>query len=430
MDEYLKQIGTKQKIIQGTRDAIKRAIENRNATSIERQRKTITKTAEEIYELKVKIHEIRIERGDNEDEIKTWTDSIERELETWDNEVASALKTTAEWKQQEDERAKLRELEMAAKEREEKFKQDMEFDKVQMEQKMQHELKIEKARKEGEKTRNTNAKLPKLVITPFNGTPLDWLRFWNQFEAEIDQADVAPITKYSYLKELVNPKVRVSIDGLPFSTEGYERAKNILKSKYGDMSEIVNAYAHNIIHLPTIQGTNAGKIHEFYNQLLSNVQSLETLGKLREVNGYVRMCLDKLEGIRGDLVRTDDDWRQWDFIKLVDALRKWTERNPVKVNEKLSDRSDKHARYSRTNAFQARQRETKQRRCVYCNEISHASINCHKVVSTADRKKHLSEHRLCFNCTGAEHRASDCRSKFGCSKCKRRHHTSICGRLR
>ena len=152
MDEYLKQIGTKQKIIQGTRDAIKRAIENRNATSIERQRKTITKTAEEIYELKVKIHEIRIERGDNEDEIKTWTDSIERELETWDNEVASALKTTAEWKQQEDERAKLRELEMAAKEREEKFKQDMEFDKVQMEQKMQHELKIEKARKEGEKT--------------------------------------------------------------------------------------------------------------------------------------------------------------------------------------------------------------------------------------------------------------------------------------
>ena len=47
------------------------------------------------------------------------------------------------------------------------------------------------------------------------------------------------------------------------------------------------------------------------------------------------MCLDKLEGIRGDLVRTDDDWRQWDFPKLVDALRKWTERNPVKTNDKL-----------------------------------------------------------------------------------------------
>ena len=157
-------------------------------------------------------------------------------------------------------------------------------------------------------------------------------------------------------------------------------------------------------------------------QLLFNVQSLETLGKLREVNGYVRMCLDKLEGIRGDLVRTDDDWRQWDFPKLVDALRKWTERNPVKTNDKL----EKHASSGRTNAFQARQREAKQRRCVYCNEISHASVNCPNVVTSGDRKKYLSERRLCFNCTGAEHRASDCRSRSSCSRCKRRHHTSIC----
>ena len=40
-----------------------------------------------------------------------------------------------------------------------------------------------------------------------------------------------------------------------------------------------------------LQGTNAGGIH----------QSLETLGELREVNRYIRMCLDKL-GIKGDLV--------------------------------------------------------------------------------------------------------------------------------
>ncbi len=56
-----------------------------------------------------------------------------------------------------------------------------------------------------------------------------------------------------------------------------------------------------MIYLPTIQGTHAGKIHDFYNKLLFNVQSLETLGKLKEVNGYVRMCLDKLEGIQGEI---------------------------------------------------------------------------------------------------------------------------------
>ncbi len=40
-----------------------------------------------------------------------------------------------------------------------------------------------------------------------------------------------------------------------------------------------------------------------------NVQALETIGCLGEVNGYVRMTLDKLEGIRGDLIRFDDDWQ-------------------------------------------------------------------------------------------------------------------------
>lgn len=55
------------------------------------------------------------------------------------------------------------------------------------------------------------------------------------------------MTKFSYLKELVDPKVKTAIDGLPFTTEGYRRAKNILESKYGQMSEIVNAYVQKII---------------------------------------------------------------------------------------------------------------------------------------------------------------------------------------
>ena len=142
---------------------------------------------------------------------------------------------------------------------------------------------------------------------------------------------MAGVTKFAYLKDLLEPKIRASIDGLPFSSEGYERAKSILKNKYGRTSEIVNAYVQNIMALPSVSGSNPVKIHQFYDKLLFNVQALETLGRLQDVNGYVRMSLDKLEAIRGDLVRTDDDWQDWDFPKFVTALRKWTERNPVSV---------------------------------------------------------------------------------------------------
>ena len=65
--------------------------------------------------------------------------------------------------------------------------------------------------------------------------------------------------------------------------------------------------------LPMITGSHPKKIHEFYEKLLFNVQSLGTLGKLKEISGYVRMSIDKLKGFRGDLVRTDDNWREWTF---------------------------------------------------------------------------------------------------------------------
>lgn len=77
-----------------------------------------------------------------------------------------------------------------------------------------------------------------------------------------------------------------------------------------------------IISLPVTHGSQPTKINEFYEKLLSHVQALETMGKLSEVNGYVRLTLDKLPGIRADLVRLDDDWHEWKFIHLLEALRK------------------------------------------------------------------------------------------------------------
>lgn len=51
------------------------------------------------------------------------------------------------------------------------------------------------------------------------------------------------------------------------------------------------------------------KIHEFYENLVPHVQVLETMGKLKEISGYARLTLDKLPGIRADLVRLQVSWK-------------------------------------------------------------------------------------------------------------------------
>ena len=175
------------------------------------------------------------------------------------------------------------------------------------------------------KIRETLPEFPKLIISQFKGTHLDWLRFWSQFE-QIDKSRIPTCSKFSFLKEYLNPKSRIIIDGLPFSDEGYKRAKDILTSKYGRPSEVAYAHVQAIIALPTIHQPIVFKIHEFYERLAINVQSLDTMNKLDEIKGYVRLTIDKISCIRADLVRTDEDWQDWDFRNLLEALRKWTDR--------------------------------------------------------------------------------------------------------
>ena len=141
-------------------------------------------------------------------------------------------------------------------------------------------------------------------ITKFNGTHLDWFRFWNQFESDIEKSELSPVSNFSYLKELVSPKVWSLIDRLPFTTEGYTRVNNILVEKYGKHNEISIAHVQNIMSLTHINISNPHKIHEFSEKLLGSVQALETMGKVKEINGYVRLTLDKFRWLEGLEVST------------------------------------------------------------------------------------------------------------------------------
>ena len=57
------------------------------------------------------------------------------------------------------------------------------------------------------------------------------------------------------------------------------------------------------MNLPVITGIQPANIHEFYKKLVYKFQSLETLGRLKDVSGNTRSVLDRLKGIKADLVR-------------------------------------------------------------------------------------------------------------------------------
>ena len=140
--------------------------------------------------------------------------------------------------------------------------------------------------------------------------------------------------------------------------------------------------------------------------------------KLKDIKGYVRLILGKLPGIRADLARLDNNWQEWNFCQLVDSLKRWTGRNP-----KIAGNPEKS--FTRVNLFQVRDKEPTYV-CVYCEKPGHISRECELVSGTQESRLILSKKKLCVNCTGPNHRASDCRSNKTCTNCKGKHHTSIC----
>ena len=222
--------------------------------------------------------------------------------------------------------------------------------------------------------------------------------------------------------ELLEPKAKRCVEALPFNPEGYNRAKAILVDKFGKESEIVKVYAKQILDLPNVPGTNLRVIVDFYENLTHSVQVLETMGKLSQIDGNVSMALDKLSGIRGDLVRVDPDWEMWDFGKLCEALHQWVKQNPVESYGKGDREEHKRLLY----AQQDRQEGYRPWGCIYCGNSGHKATQCDTVIELSERKRILSSKRLCFNCAVKTHHAAECLSKTACGHCNQRHHTSIC----
>ena len=245
-------------------------IHKRDRQALKRLRLSISSLASAVDELKLKVEEGKIGKGESEEEIALWGEDIEYNLERADNmtrKIHDAIKAIY--------------LEEQEREAIEKHKKNMEFERQLLEQREEFEKAREHekaaALESGQPKSSVAAKLPKLSITKFSGKVEDWLPFWGKFKSEIDSSNLAKLTKFGYLKELLEKHVPNDIEGLPFTDNGYDNAKAILEAEYGQPADIVNAYVRNIMELPVITGVNPRKVKEFYKQLRYNVQSLDTL---------------------------------------------------------------------------------------------------------------------------------------------------------
>ena len=244
-------------------------LEVRVGEPTKRQHSILKEKLNEAFDLIEDIQCLKIDAEEDDDEIDQWTNQAKGQLRTYEIAVGELSDKIHE-----------KEEELTAKQYNEKIKQEAEIrqqrraeeEKAEQEKRERDEkfaLALEEKKLEMAEKRRIQTKLPQLEISEFQGTYLDWVRFWNLFTSQVDEAPLKDEAKFAYLKELVQPKVRSTIDKLPHNSEGYKKAKELLQERYGDDNEVVNAHIQQILSLPVIHGTSKAKIHSFYDNLSS-----------------------------------------------------------------------------------------------------------------------------------------------------------------
>lgn len=223
MEAKVQELDGKLRTLKFTLGKSNEVIETGNVEAINRHETSI-KGKSGSHALKDEIIELKFGNNETELQVQEWVAGIENTLKASDKKLIE-IRLEKEKITKENQAAKLSET----------LKQEMAFEHEKHELKMSQErelyeqqLHFQKALTAGQHNQTKkvlSTKLPKLSITQFDGKCANWLPFWNKFVAEIDSADLSNVTKFAYLKEFVKPKVRADIDGLPLTTEGYERAK-------------------------------------------------------------------------------------------------------------------------------------------------------------------------------------------------------------
>ena len=198
-------------------------------------------------------------------------------------------------------------------EKERQYQQEMHEKQRQVwEEKLEAELELAQKKLEMENNaRATTAKLPKLRISRFKGTPIDWVRFGNMFVTQVHSKPISGEEKFGYLLEMVTPAIRGKIGSLKPGEIGCKIAWEWLKTEYGQNKLVVSAHVQEIVNLPSVKGTHFLRIHEFCESLSKNYDALVTTGESDMLRGFVISTLNKLPHVKPDLVRTDDNWETW-----------------------------------------------------------------------------------------------------------------------
>ena len=235
-----------------------------------------------------------------------------------------------------------------------------------------------------------DAKLPEIEIPKFNGKPIEWQSFWDQFSAAVDsKTNIPDVVKFSYLKGVLSKDVQESIRGLLITNENYSIALKILRERYANKQVLISSSMERSVKLqPITSMKNVKGLRTMYDLVEGNVRNSSSLGVPSDTYGklLVHLLIEKIPHTLRLVISPEFNDEVWDLENMLKYFKKEIfakERCSLLVNETLYNPNKRNE--NTMSVFLSGQQKLC---CVYC-QGEHFPIKCHNVTDVNARKEIL-----------------------------------------
>lgn len=287
-------------------------------------------------------------------------------------------------------------------------------------------------------TQSYTVKLPTIKLEPFKGDIEEWQSFWEQFTSSVDSnPNLSVIDKHVFLRGYLHDEPKRLVDGISIVADTYETTKKLLMDKYGDKNRIIQAHLDFLENLTPIRNPSPTSLNEVYIECNRRLQALRALGE--DVDAYGRVLTPKI--LR---VFPDDICRRWiiyakrqeiaegNITRLIQFLSEEVE-GAITTNKIKGSFAPDYPLKSSLENFNVHSKAVSRDKkispfCPFCEIAGHWPQQCNSVTDIDTRIQKLKATNRCFLCTNRGHTQKSCtrKNKYSCSKCKKKHHVSIC----
>ncbi|XP_053374153.1 uncharacterized protein LOC123529978 [Mercenaria mercenaria] len=230
-----------------------------------------------------------------------------------------------------------------------------------------------------------------------------------------------------------------TIADFALTNANYDKAVLLLHERYGQKDRIIQTYMKALLEVPAPVNT-VTSLRKFYDTTETYIRGLDSLNQCESKYGSLLtpIILQKLPPeVRTNITRAHGtlSWCLNELMKcLINEINIMDAGSALNTGQefiltaifltKSDTRKTERRNIHRPTRPSVKPKSVQVPTCVYCKG-EHSSTNCVKIKDREQRLNIVKEKQLCFNCLRT-HKVSECRSKFNCMICSRRHHTSIC----